>query len=544
MIRLEDIPNKEELVQKYYSWLLDSNNIVLEKQLDLSLVQSYYDPHIYYPECMHDLFHTQSLQRLGRIGHLGLMFQDYPGAYHSRLEHSIGTFGKKQEEHIYLWLKNPDFVRYVEKYNLKKFLIAEEVKMLYHDVGHFPFSHVTEQQIIGKREVHEDVGRNILLTDSEISNATSQLGISDALKTVVSQDILNSLEHDEGNIDVDRKDYLQRDAIHIGGPNLLPYPVYTRQFAEINPDGSYKKTPDGHIILSDSLSSHSKFIDVYANADFSKVEEFLNGRSIQYPNKYFSSSTLARDTIFGYIMSNIAPLYPNQCPDLVEYINLLKSHNYMQARNWDDVRIYKSLVELGLTCQDPNVIDMISLIFSPLDNWLELMYEQLDKTKDANFIRTIHDDLICGNSRFALNVRNKKFFEQNVIFADGKQSSALRRKGFSDLIYSSHSFSAYNPSCPIFVKDANGNVFALEDHPERTRDWRNTKTYSELAICIVPLLKLKGLSSVKIAEYAHECKKLEADTCIDTSLQPTTNMKHFQTHHSIYSYFSTDAEAR
>lgn len=537
MTRIEDMPNKSELIKQYYEWLLDSNNISLEKELDLSLAKTYDDPYIYYPDCMHDLFHTKSLQRLARVSQLSLMFQTYPGAYHSRLEHSIGAFGKKQEEHLYLYQQSPDFVKYVEENGLKKFLVAEEVKMLYHDVGHFPFSHVTEQQIIGKRGIHEDVGQDILLTDDEVTTATSQLGISDAIKAVVSQDILNSNEHDEGNIDVDRKDYLQRDSFYIGGLDFSQYPIYSRKFAEVNFDGSYRRAPDGHIILSDSLGPHSKFIDVYAHSDFSKVEGFLNGRSIQYPNKYFHSSTLARDTIFGYVMCNIASLHPESCPDLVDYINLLKSHNYAQARNWDDVRIYKSLVNLGLTCQDPNVVDMVSLIFSPLDNWLELMYEQLDKTQDADFIRTIRDDLIRGNSRFALNVRNKNFFDEQVILVDGNNPSTLKHRGFSNLVYSSHSFSAYDTSCPIFAEDKNGNVFAIEDHPERTRDWRNTKTYSELAICIVPLLKLKGLSSVEIANYITECKKLEADTSISDSLQPTTNMKHMQTHHGMQSHF-------
>ena len=37
MTRLEDVENKEKIIQQYYSWLLDTNDITLEKKLDLSL---------------------------------------------------------------------------------------------------------------------------------------------------------------------------------------------------------------------------------------------------------------------------------------------------------------------------------------------------------------------------------------------------------------------------------------------------------------------------------------------------------------------------
>lgn len=544
MTRIEDMPNKSELIKQYYEWLLDSDNISLERELDLSLAKTYDDPYIYYPDCMHDLFHTKSLQRLARVSQLSLMFQTYPGAYHSRLEHSIGAFGKKQEEHLYLYQQSPDFVKYVEENGLKKFLVAEEVKMLYHDVGHFPFSHVTEQQIIGKREVHEKVGQDILLTDPEVSACISKLGISDELRAVLTQNILNSDEHDEGNIDVDRKDYLQRDSLHIGGPNFSRYPIYLRKLAQTNPDGSYKKAHDGHIILADSLTTHSRFIDVYPNSAFSQVEEFLTNRQIQYQNKYFHSTTLTRDTLFGIVLSEIAHQNGQYCPDLIDYIDFLKSGDYKSAEKYDDVRIYKSLINLGLNSENNNVIDMVSLLFVPFDNWLETMYEPLDKSKDSDFIRTIHRDLIKGNSRFATNIKSKNFFDANVILVEGKNSRELQSQGFSSLIYSSHSFSAYNPSSPVFVEDKNGNVFALEEHPERSRNWLDTRTQSHIAICILPLLKLKGLSPFEIDNYVALCRKMQADTSIDSSLMPSVNMKHRQTHNSIHSYFSYDDDGR
>ena len=536
MIRIEDIPNRSELVKQYYSWLFDSDDITLEKEHDVSISHTYRDAHIYYPACMHDLFHTQSLQRLGRINHLGSMFQNYVGAYHTRLNHSIGVFGKKQEEHIYLWMQNPEFVKYVEQNKLKKFLIAEEIKMLYHDVGHLPFSHITEQQIIGKRGIHEEIGKAILLSNTEVSRAVSNLGITDELQTVLEQNVLNSSAHDEGNIDVDRMDYLQRDSLHVGGPRFSRYPIYSRKIAEINPDGSYKKSADGHIILSDTLGANSSFIDVYKYSDFAQIENFLNGREIQYRNKYFHSSTLTRDTILGLVLSKIAPQNGELCPDLMQYINYLKTNNYEAAAKYDDVGIYKSLIDLGTNCDDPNVIDMVSLLFVPFNNWLERMYEQIDKTKDADFLKTVYKNLIKGNSRFATNIRNPHFFDENVILAEGQNAFELKQKGLSHLLYNSHTFSAYSTKSPIYIEDKNGLVFPLDNHPDKSRDWSNTRTESQVAIFILPWLKLQGLSDAQITTYASECKQLESDTSIEEALMPSFDLIHCQDSVNYYFY--------
>ena len=541
MVRLEDLQNKSELVHQYYSWLFDNNEITLEKSHDPSLIGAYRDTYIYYPSCMHDLFNTQSLRRLGRINHLGSMFSKYIGAYHTRLSHSIGVFGKKQEEHIYLWQQNPEFIKYIEDHGLKKFLIAEEIKMLYHDVGHLPFSHITEQQIIGQRGIHEEIGKEILLNDDEVSTAVSKLGITHELRTVLEQNILNSSEHDEGNIDVDRMDYLHRDAVHVGGPNFNRYPVYSRKIAEINPDGSYKKSAAGNIVLSDNLGDNSAFIDVYNCSDFSKIEEFLNGRETQYNNKYFHSSTLAQDTILGLVLSKLAPENGDLCPDLMQYINSLKANDFKSAAKYDDVRIYKSLIDLGTKCTDPNIVDIVSLLFVPFDNWLETMYEQVDKSEDSDFLKTVYKNLIKGNSRFATNVRNPNLFDENVILVEGNNASKLEHSGFSHLIYNSHTFSAYSPKSPVFVEDSNGLVYPLESHPNRTRNWLDTRTHSQLAICILPLLRLQGLSSAQIDEYSSCCKQMKSDTSIEASFMPSFDLIHCQDSVNYY-FFDSDYE--
>lgn len=514
MTRLEDLPTKEELIKKYYSWLLDSNNINLEKEIDVCLPISDKDCFIYYPENMHDLFYTRSLQKLSKISQLSSMYQSCPGAWHSRLEHSIAVFGKKQEEHIYLWMNNPDFVQYVEQMGLKKYLLAEEIKMLYHDVGHLPFSHPTEKEIVHRKGLHEEIGKDILLTDSEVVSALTKLEILEEVKTVLAEDILNSNEHDDGNLDVDKKAYLQTDAIHIGSENFGRYPIYSRKIAKTNSDGSYMKSPSGSIILADSLESGSKFIDIYAHSDISQVEKVLCGRETLYKNAYYAPTVLTHDTIMGLVQSKIATSNGNHCPDIQNYISLLNNGDYQAAKKYDEIDIFKSLINLGLHSDNPDVVDMVSLVFVPFSNWLNFVHSQLDRSKDAEFIKSIKKDIIKGNSRFAKNLKDKDFFDNNVILIEGEASTELNNKGFSHLIYNSNSISAYKTSQPLYIEDSNGNVFPLEEHPDRSRDWKNTRSYINIAICIPSWLRLQGLSPVEVDEYISACQRVKSNFSI------------------------------
>jgi HD superfamily phosphohydrolase len=74
---------------------------------------------------------TVEMQRLRRIRQLGFSYLVYPGANHTRFEHSLGTYH----------LMNVLLSRLgVAKEEEKELLVAS----LIHDIGHAPYSHVTE----------------------------------------------------------------------------------------------------------------------------------------------------------------------------------------------------------------------------------------------------------------------------------------------------------------------------------------------------------------------------------------------------------------
>jgi len=146
------------------------------------------------------LMDTPEVQRLRRIKQLGFSNLVYPGANHSRFEHSLGVY------HL-----AGSLVRQVDEHQRDELLAAA----LLHDIGHGPYSHATEALIERyTRKSHEEVEE--LLRRGAISEVLKDFSLSASSvaghirgETYPGQ-IINS------EIDVDRMDYLVRDAYYTG----------------------------------------------------------------------------------------------------------------------------------------------------------------------------------------------------------------------------------------------------------------------------------------------------------------------------------------
>jgi len=167
--------------------------------------------YIEFDELKSSLFNTPQMQRLRRIKQLGFSSLVYPGANHTRFEHSMGAmhlaslFRKIQRE-------NKTSISAVMDYDGLDEIVAAA---LLHDIGHGPFSHATEKLIEQyTRKSHDDVRQ--ILTKTEVGDVLKDNGFRPsriaehiAGKTPISQ-ILSS------EIDVDKMDYLVRDMHYTG----------------------------------------------------------------------------------------------------------------------------------------------------------------------------------------------------------------------------------------------------------------------------------------------------------------------------------------
>lgn len=100
-----------------------------------------------------DIIQHPLMQRLTRIKQLGMSSFVYPGAQHTRFQHSIGAFHLTSEAMLALSQKGI-FIFDSEAE-------AVEMAILMHDIGHGPFSHVLENTLISGIS-HEDISLRMM----------------------------------------------------------------------------------------------------------------------------------------------------------------------------------------------------------------------------------------------------------------------------------------------------------------------------------------------------------------------------------------------
>src|SRR5206468_499558 len=82
------------------------------------------------------LLDSPEMRRLGRISQLGLCALVYPGACHSRLEHSLGVY-RNALMYLKQFATDDRFTAAVREEDGEMFIAAA----LLHDLGHWPFCH-------------------------------------------------------------------------------------------------------------------------------------------------------------------------------------------------------------------------------------------------------------------------------------------------------------------------------------------------------------------------------------------------------------------
>tara|TARA_Y100001980_G_C14544214_1_gene323241 strand:+ start:1038 stop:2210 length:1173 start_codon:yes stop_codon:yes gene_type:complete len=193
------------------------------------------------------LVDTQPYQRLRWIKQLGSANLVYPGANHTRLEHSIGVshLAKQMASHSGV---SKDEIHLVS------------IAGLLHDLGHSPYSHLADELPFGKDhvEVTQDIIRN-----SKISDIFHDEGIN-------VKEICNLIKGDHkygslisGDIDGDRLDYLMRDSHYTGVKTGVD---------------------TGRLVTKMSISDNDLVI---GESGLPVVETFLTSRSIMFPTVYF-----------------------------------------------------------------------------------------------------------------------------------------------------------------------------------------------------------------------------------------------------------------
>jgi HD superfamily phosphohydrolase len=244
-----------------------------------------------------DLVGHRAFQRLWGIRQTGLAHLVFPGANHTRLEHSLGTYAVVQTMSERLGLDDDSAARVA-------------AGGLLHDLGHAPLSHTLEPTL---REVtgagHEARSRALIAGEAvgtlgagpgpSIANLLEQHGIPPrSVGDLVDPagrsppPLLRAILH--GAIDADRIDYLQRDAYYTGVAH---------------------GTIDAARLLDTVRSARSRL--VFAEKGRQAVEGFLVGRALMYSSVYYHKTVRAAEVMAQGAVERI-PGYPEAARPLLD----------------------------------------------------------------------------------------------------------------------------------------------------------------------------------------------------------------------------------
>ena len=218
-------------------------------------------------------------QRLRRIYQMAFAHLVYPGAVHSRLQHSLGAYHLMCNAINELKRKDVEITPEEE--------LGAKIAILLHDIGHGPFSHALENELINGVH-HETISKLIIRKMNEQFNGQLQTAI-DIFNNVYPKKFLYQLV--SGQLDVDRMDYLTRDSFFSG----------------------VSEGVIGYDRILKMLTVHEGDLMVEEKGIYS-IEKFLVSRRLMYWQVYLHKTVLGAEKMLIRIIRRAKELIKNKMP--------------------------------------------------------------------------------------------------------------------------------------------------------------------------------------------------------------------------------------
>lgn len=228
-------------------------------------------------------------QRLRNIHQMAFAYLVYPGAMHSRLHHSLGAY------HLMCTALNELKSKGTE-INPEEELGAK-LAILLHDIGHGPFSHALEMELI-KDVSHETISLLLMQKLNKEFDGRLQTAI-DIFTNKYPKKFLHQLV--SGQLDVDRMDYLNRDSFFTGvAEGVIGYDRIIKMLI----------VKDGQLMVEEKA--------IYS------IEKFLVSRRLMYWQVYLHKTVLAAEMMLVKIIERARQLIQ----DKIEVIAATEELNF------------------------------------------------------------------------------------------------------------------------------------------------------------------------------------------------------------------------
>jgi len=227
-------------------------------------------------EIIFDVIEHPYFQRLRRIKQLGMTHLVYPGALHTRFHHVLGAMHLMSKAVATIRRKGHEITDKEEQGVL--------LAILLHDIGHGPFSHALEHDIVIGVSHEEISGFFIDRLSKEFD------GELDVALTIFNNKHPKKFLHQlvSSQLDMDRMDYLNRDSFYTGVSEGI---IGSDRIIEM------MDVKDGNLVLEEKA--------VYS------IEKFLVARRLMYWQVYLHKTVVAAEFMLIHVLRRAKKLIQN-----------------------------------------------------------------------------------------------------------------------------------------------------------------------------------------------------------------------------------------
>ncbi len=316
-------------------------------------------------------------QRLRNIHQLSSGFLVYPGATHTRFEHSLGVMELATQAFQCLKTNSEDKLNtLIGKDNVDFCEQALRVAALLHDIGHTPFSHVGEDIC----DIHhEDITYDIVSNDLKSIIEENGEGLHECVLGILrdgnTQSPIEQLckQIIKGQLDVDRIDYLTRDSrytgVKYGNIDIQRIISALGIMSGTSPVPEIIIYPSGvHAVEGLILSRHFMYAQVYFNKHVAKLDSCLK----KYMEHFYKSRN---------ITDGEKPVNKMSVIDFDDYdvLNQMRNENDKNAKLWSD-RFLSRAKEFKCYLESSDYVDKHEL------NFINKTISQLKKIEGIELI--------------------------------------------------------------------------------------------------------------------------------------------------------------
>ena len=363
-------------------------------------------------EFIFDLIEHPFFQRLRRIAQLGTTSLVYPGALHTRFHHVLGAMHLMTNAISTIRRKGHEITSDEER--------AVLIAILLHDIGHGPFSHALEYDIVNGVS-HEDISSFFIERLSKEFDGELDLALL-IFQNKYNKPFLHQLVSSQ--LDMDRLDYLNRDSFYTGVSEGI---IGSERIIEM------LNVHEGNLVLEEK--------GIYS------IEKFIVARRLMYWQVYLHKTVVAGEFMLIHILRRAKELAQNG-----ENLFASPALSYFLTND----------IQLDDFKNNPEVLNTFALL-DDYDLLGAIKVWQHSKDK----VLSILSDHLVNRKLFKIEIAKEPFSEERII---KEREIAKERFGITDsesqyFVYSeiltNNAYNQNKENINLLLK--NGNIMDLSD---------------------------------------------------------------------------------